>query len=102
MTDGEWRLWGELKTYRALYGIHFRKQVPVGPFVVDFAAHGKKLVIEVDGEFHAEPERAARDGRRDAWLGERGYRVVRLRTGELDEAFDGCVEEILRALGVVG
>ncbi|MCV3241141.1 endonuclease domain-containing protein [Mesorhizobium sp. ZC-5] len=50
MTDGERKLWSELRQFRRWYGIHVRKQVPIGPDVVDFAIHEHRLVIEVDGE----------------------------------------------------
>nr|WP_163268012.1 endonuclease domain-containing protein [Chelativorans alearense] len=101
MTEGEKRLWHELKEFRKLYGAHVRRQVPIGPYVADFAIHSAKLVIEVDGQFHVEPERMASDAIRDRWLHRAGYRVLRFRTGELDETLDGCIEEILRELGVM-
>ena len=101
MTDGERRLWSELREFRRHYGLHVRKQAPIGPYFVDFVVHEKKLVIEVDGEHHFEPEQMARDVTRDNWLGERGYRVLRLNTGELTDAFDGCVEAILKEMGLM-
>ncbi|MCO6048940.1 DUF559 domain-containing protein [Mesorhizobium sp. RP14(2022)] len=100
MTEGETRLWHELKGFRRLYGIHVRKQVPIGSYVVDFAIHDLKLVIEVDGQHHQLPERQARDAERDGWLNAQGYRVLRFNTGELSASFDGCIEEILREIGV--
>ena len=62
LTEGEKRLWHELKTFRGHYGIHFRKQVPIGPYVADFAAHSARLVIEVDGEFQS-AARSTAEGR---------------------------------------
>ncbi|WP_159589253.1 endonuclease domain-containing protein [Chelativorans xinjiangense] len=100
-TEGEKRLWRELKEFRKLYGVHVRRQVPIGPYVADFAIHSARLVIEVDGQFHTEPERMASDATRDRWLHQASYRVLRFRTGELDETLDGCIEEILRELGIV-
>ncbi|WP_206455334.1 endonuclease domain-containing protein [Aurantimonas marina] len=100
MTEGEKRLWNELKSFRKLYGIHARKQVPIGPYVPDFAIHSARLIVEVDGEFHFEPERFARDAIRDAWLKRQGYRVLRFNTGEIDTDLDGCIEEVLIALGL--
>lgn len=101
MTDGERRLWSELKEFRRLYGIHVRKQAPIGNYTVDFVVHEHRLVIEVDGEHHFTPNGLARDAARDAWLDTVGYRVLRLNTGELDHSFDGCVVEILDALGLM-
>ena len=101
MTEGERKLWSELKTFRRLYGVHVRKQAPIGPYVVDFVVQSKKLVIEVDGEFHVLTSRKESDRQRDDWLRAQGYSVLRLSTGDLSDAFDGCIEEILRAFGVM-
>ncbi len=100
MTDGEKRLWAELKQFRKLYGLHARRQVPIGSYVADFAIHSAKLVIEIDGEFHTGPGRIIKDNNRDAWLNGAGYCVLRFRTGELDSNFDGCIEEVLATLGL--
>ena len=100
MTAGEKRLWSELRQLRRLHGIHVRRQAPIGPYVVDFVVHAHRLVIEVDGHFHEEAERKVKDIKRDQWLGEAGYRVIRIRTGDLDSAFDGCIVELLAKLGV--
>ena len=102
MTDGERRLWSDLREFRRHYGVHVRKQAPIGPYIADFAIHSAKIVIEVDGEFHFESERMAKDRVRDAWLAGQGYRVIRMSTGDLEAAYDGCIEEILRALGLMG
>jgi very-short-patch-repair endonuclease len=98
MTKGERKLWSELKDFRFHYGIHARKQVPIGPYIVDFAIHSARLVIEIDGEFHVQPDRVERDVRRDTWFRDNGYRVMRFTTGDLADSFDGCIEEILRSL----
>lgn len=101
MTDGERKLWSELREFRRLYGIHARKQAPIGPYIVDFVIQSQKLVIEVDGEQHFMPEGMQRDAIRDAWLRNEGYRIIRINTGELAASFDGCIEEILAALGLM-
>jgi very-short-patch-repair endonuclease len=102
MTDGERKLWSELQEFRRWYGVHFRKQAPIGNYVVDFVAHEYHLVVEVDGEHHFTLEGRARDRVRDAWLASQGYRILRFNTGEISDSFDGCVEEILGALGLTG
>jgi very-short-patch-repair endonuclease len=101
MTDGEKRLWSELKEFRRHYGLHVRKQAPIGPYIVDFAVHARNLVIEVDGEHHFTPDGMKRDARRDQWLRGQGYRVIRFTTGDLGAAFDGCITELLRELGLM-
>lgn len=101
MTDGERKLWSELREFRRWYGLHARKQVPIGPYIADFAIHEKKIVIEVDGEHHFRPKQAEKDAVRDQWFAGEGYKVIRFTTGDLADTFDGCVEEILRELGLV-
>jgi very-short-patch-repair endonuclease len=101
MTEGERKLWSELKDFRRLYGLHARKQAPIGPYTVDFVLHEKGIVIEVDGEHHFRQEQIEKDRVRDAWLQGQGYRVLRFSTGELADSFDGCVEEVLREVNVM-
>ena len=101
MTEGERRLWSELREFRRLYGVHVRRQAPVGPFIADFAIHERALVIEVDGEHHFTPAGLTRDSKRDDWFASQGYKVLRFNTGELAESFDGCIEEILGELGLL-
>ena len=79
MTEGEKKLWTELKEFRRLYGLHVRKQAPIGPYIADFAIHEKMIVIEVDGEGHFMPEQVEKDVKRDKWLAGQGYRVFRFR-----------------------
>ena len=100
MTDGEKRLWQELRLFRRHYGIHVRRQAPIDGYVVDFAIVSHRLIVELDGEHHVTPKGRARDQIRDEKLGALGYRVHRINTGELDENLDGCVETLLRELGV--
>jgi very-short-patch-repair endonuclease len=101
MTDGERKLWRELREFRRLYGIHVRRQAPIERFVVDFDIHEHGLIIEVDGEHHFTQEGLNRDAQRDNWLAAQGYRILRFNTGEIADCFDGCIEEILAALGVI-
>ncbi len=73
-TTTEALLWGKLRGSRL--GAAFRRQVPIGGSIVDFCAPRQKLVVEVDGEYHARRQRA--DARRDRKLARLGYRVLRL------------------------
>jgi very-short-patch-repair endonuclease len=102
MTLGEQKLWRDLKDFCRLYGIHVRRQAPIGAYIADFAIHEHKLIIEVDGHFHIEGEGPIRDAKRDAWFAGVGYRVHRISTGNLETAFEGCIEDILRELGLMG
>ena len=78
-TEAEERLWGELRD-RRLDGIKFRRQVPVGPYVVDFACLEARLVVEVDGSQHADSEH---DEIRRSELERRGFRVLRFWNDEV-------------------
>jgi very-short-patch-repair endonuclease len=73
MTDAERKLWSLLRD-RQLDGHKFRRQHPLGSYVLDFACLEQKLVVEVDGGQHAESER---DRQRTAWLEAQGWRVIR-------------------------
>jgi len=79
-TEAEAALWGLLKE-RRLHGFKFRRQVPIGSYVADFACHALKLVIEADGGIHRLTE--ARDADRDAWLAEAGYTVLRFNNSAI-------------------
>src|SRR3954463_3788359 len=79
MTDAEHRLWRHLR-HRGFHGLKFRRQVPLGFYVVDFLCESQRLIVEVDGGQHA--ERAQRDECRTAWLRAHGYRVERFWNNE--------------------
>jgi very-short-patch-repair endonuclease len=97
-TPQERKLWQQLRALRAM-GLHFRRQVPVGTFVVDFACLKERIVVELDGGQHSRGAEAARDARRDAALGAMGFRVRRFWNAEIDANLDGVVETILAAAG---
>jgi very-short-patch-repair endonuclease len=79
-------------------GSHFRRQVPIGPYVVDFACLARRLIIELDGSGHAFATTAARDRTRQDWLEAEGYRVLRVWNPDLGENLDGVMETIRAAL----
>src|ERR1700728_1543826 len=90
-TDSELRLWRLLRD-RRLNGIKFRRQVPVGPYIVDFLCVGAKLIVEADGSQHAE---SRRDIIRDASLENRGWKVLRFWNNEVFLNREGVLETIL-------
>ncbi|TIM25181.1 MAG: endonuclease domain-containing protein, partial [Mesorhizobium sp.] len=63
MTDAELKLWNELRAHR-LMGLSFRRQVPIGPYIVDFACPSHRLIVEIDGSQHADAEHLERDAGR--------------------------------------
>ena len=93
-TEGEKRLWRELRDFKLHYGLHVRRQAPIGVYVADFAIQSVKLIIEVDGEHHFMPEAIQRDAKRDAWFTGQGYEIIRFTTGDLDE-IAACIDTIL-------
>ncbi len=95
MTNGEKRLWRELKDFKRHHNIHIRKQAPIGPYVADFAIHEIKLIIEVDGEHHFTDKSQLRDAKRDAWYASQDFETLRFSTGDLDD-LNACIETILR------
>jgi very-short-patch-repair endonuclease len=72
-TVAERLLWDEVRKLN----LNIRRQVPIGNYIADFASHAARLVIEIDGPHHDEPESKKRDAARTAWLKEAGYRVIR-------------------------
>ena len=89
-TDAELRLWRLLRD-RRLSGFKFRRQVPVGPYIVDFLCVGAKLVVEADGSQHAE---SPRDNIRDAYLENQGWKVLRFWNNEVFQNREGVLETI--------
>jgi very-short-patch-repair endonuclease len=94
-TGHEMKLWWKLRTLRPL-GLHFRRQVPFRDYILDFAEHRAKLVIELDGSQHGMKDQQTRDRVRDAVLNSEGYSVLRFWNGDIDENLNGVVEAILR------
>jgi len=93
MTDAERTLWGHLR--RKQLGTRFRRQEPIGSYVVDFVSFETKLVIELDGGQHAGQRE---DMTRDRWLTERGYRVLRFWDNEVLKNIEGVLEVISQAV----
>lgn len=99
MTPAEARLWVHLRDVNA-NGARFRRQAPIGPYVVDFACLGHHIVIEVDGSGHDRPAAAARDGARDAALVAQGFTIVRVTNDEVLRHLDGVIARVYAAMGV--
>ena len=95
-TDAECALWQQLRFWQ-IDGYKFRRQQPLGKYVVDFICFEKRLVIEVDGGQHAEQEKEY-DSQRDAWLVAEGFSVLRFWNDEVLKNIDGVKEVILNKL----
>jgi very-short-patch-repair endonuclease len=97
MTWSEKLLWEELRKLDA----NFRRQAPVGRYITDFASHGCKLVIEVDGGVHERlDEVALRDGERQIWLQDQGYKVIRFTDRQVENDIRTCIATVRTALGL--
>ena len=96
MTEAEKRIWYFLRANR-FSGVRFKRQVPIGPFNVDFACLSEELVIELDGGQHDAD--AARDAKRAAWLESQGFRVMRFWNNEVFENLDTVLRAIDLAIG---
>jgi very-short-patch-repair endonuclease len=90
-------LWSRLRQ-RRLGGLKFRRQAPIGPYVLDFLCLRHRLVVEADGPFH-NPER---DAIRDAWLEARGFRVLRFSNSEIHNEAELVADRILAAIEELG
>jgi very-short-patch-repair endonuclease len=98
-TDAERQLWSELRS-RRFHGLKFRRQEPVGPFIVDFLCLEEKLIIELDGARHALPQFAAAERSRNAYLEKRGYRLKRYWNSDVMNDLRAVLRDIRIALGV--
>jgi very-short-patch-repair endonuclease len=93
-TEAEQRLWAALRD-RRLEKYKFRRQYPIGHYIVDFACTKHRLVVEVDGGQHAD---SAADPRRTAWLESRGWRVIRFWNNEVLTSTRSVAEAVVQAL----
>ena len=90
-TWAEALLWGKLRQKR-LEGVRFRRQHPIGRFIVDFYAPSLKLVVEIDGPVHQQQQ--AYDQRRQAALEAQGVRFLRFGADEVEQETEACLEKI--------
>ncbi|WP_453947268.1 endonuclease domain-containing protein [Bradyrhizobium sp. USDA 372] len=92
-TPHERMLWRALKD-PPMNGSHFRRQAPIGPYIVDFFCPARRLIIELDGGHHNEDGVAARDLDRQRWLEHEGYRVIRFWNLEITTDLTAVMERI--------
>lgn len=94
----------EVRFWRLIYplrsdGVHFRKQAPIGPFIVDFVCNSSRLIVEIDGDSHFDDSGIAADAARTAYLKGHGYRVLRFTNLEVMAQPEGVFAEVVSALG---
>jgi very-short-patch-repair endonuclease len=87
----------KLREMKAL-GFHFRRQAPIGRYIVDFVSFGSRVIVEADGGQHGMPEGARSDKARDEFLRSQGFRVLRFWNSDIDANLEGVMEDVLNAL----
>ena len=94
-TSSETLVWAELRN-RQCGGYKFRRQVPIGAYVVDFLCVAQKLIVEIDGPSHLDA--ADYDANRTRILESQGYHVIRLTNDDVFEGLDATIEAIWQSL----
>ena len=96
-TEAEKLLWRNLLA-RQLGGAKFRRQPPIGPYIVDFVSFEHQLVVEIDGGQHNTPVGRQQDIKRTTWLENQGFRVLRFWNNQVLIDLEGVMESILQEL----
>ncbi len=96
-TDTERHLWYYLRANRL--GFKFKRQVPIGNYIVDFVCLEKRLIIELDGGQHSDNQKYDKD--RTAWLNERGFKVLRFWNHEVLQQTESILEVLIQTLDEV-
>ena len=91
LTDTERVLWKYLRA-KQIEGLKFRRQEPIGNYIVDFVCYEKRIIIEVDGGQHSVNKE--RDSKRDKWFREQGFKVLRFWDNEVLTNIEGVLEVI--------
>jgi very-short-patch-repair endonuclease len=94
MTAPELRLWAVLRG-SAQAGLRFRRQHPIGPYILDFYCSSVRLAVEIDSELHAFGSRPLHDERRDRWLSEQGILTLRVHARDVMGNLEGVVQAIV-------
>ena len=93
MTEAEKRLWNKLRNKQL--GVKFRRQQPIGDYIVDFVSFEKKIIIELDGGQHYN---AMRDKRRDLWFKKQEFTVLRFWNNDVTANIDGVLQAIVERI----
>jgi len=96
LPDSEKRLWQRLRA-KQIGGYKFRRQYPIGKYIVDFASIKARLIVEIDGDHHGNDERERLDAVRTLALEQQGWRVIRFWSSQLMSELDWVVETIREA-----
>ena len=97
-TKQELKLWSLLRN-RNFQGLKFKRQYNIGDYIVDFVCLEYKVIIEIDGGQHNEPEEIELDNERTKYLQSKGFRVIRFWNNEVDENFEGFYLQLQEVFG---
>ena len=95
LTPAEAKIWARVRN-RGL-GFKIRRQHPIWRFIADFYCAEAKLIIEIDGDFHGEPDQVEYDRARTLWLEESGYKVMRIMNEDVHRHLEDALNEIYLA-----
>jgi len=101
LTDAEKKLWYELRDFKH-NGHYFRRQVPIGKYIADFACLRAKLIVELDGGHHTMDGQWEHDQKRDTWLESEGFTVLRFPNPDVFKNMRDVLEAISQALPLEG
>ena len=93
MTLQEKKLWSVIRN-RQFFGYRFRRQFPIGQYIVDFICREKKIIIEIDGGQHNEIKNIHYDNKRTEYLISEGYKVMRFWNNDIDKNISGVYEKL--------
>ena len=97
MTLAERVLWEAIRNGNL--GFKFLRQHVIGDYIVDFLCRDKRLIIEVDGGYHAERKQHESDEVRSSWLESQGYSVIRFSNEQILHDIDNVLNEIIKKIG---
>ena len=97
LTEEERKLWNLLRN-RKFLNLKFKRQYPIYNYIVDFCCEEKKIVIEIDGGQHNEPENIEYDKKRTKIINSEGYKVIRFWNNEINENIEGVYLKLLDML----
>jgi very-short-patch-repair endonuclease len=96
-TEAEMFVWSQLRS-RRFAGFKFRRQVPLGNYIVDFVCLDRRVIVELDGGQHNETSHRAYDVRRDDWLRREGFEVLRFWNSDVFQEWETLAERVWHTL----
>ena len=98
-TKEELILWKILRN-RQFYNLKFKRQFPIGEYIVDFVCEEKKIVVEIDGGQHNTEDNIIKDLSRTKFIESKGYKVIRFWNNDIRENLDGVFQELKRFFSI--